>query len=154
MNKIVAPEMIIKLNKIQIMKQKINISGLLILLLIASCSTKYNNKIATIRNNTSSVIACSILKTGIMTDSLLYKDTSYMGYLIQPHQYDTYTMPDSNLLKAPDSAKTYLYILKLDSLNKFRKLKVTNGILKQSLIKMIVIQLNKVHEPVDTIYPR
>ena len=125
---------------------------LLILLVIAGCND-YNNKIATIKNNTTSVIACALLKNGIMTDSLLYNDTSYMGYLIQPYHYDTYMVLDSNLLKAPDSDKRYLYLLKLDSLNKFRKLKVTNGILKHSLIKMVVIQLNKVQEPIDTIYP-
>ena len=78
-----------------------------------------------------------------------------MGYLIKPQRYDTYMVEaDSNLLKAPDSAKTYIYILKLDSLRKFRKSKLTNGILNHSLLKKIVVQLNKVKEPVDTIYAR
>ena len=135
------------------MKQKVNIGILVILLFIVSCYT-WNNKIATIKNNTSSIIACALLKNGIMTDSLLYNDTSYMRYLIQPQHYDTYTVPDSNLTKTPNSAKTYIYIFKLDSLNKFRKLKLENGILKRSLLKKIVIQLNKVKEPVDTIYAR
>lgn len=135
------------------MKQKVNIGTLTILIFIVSCST-WNNKIATIKNNTSSIIACSLLKNGIMTDSSLYNDTSYMRYLIQPQHYDTYTVPDSNLTKAPSSAKTYIYILKLDSLNKFRKLKLMNGILMHSLLKKIEVQLNKVKEPLDTIYAR
>ena len=135
------------------MKQKVNIGALAIVIFIVSCNT-FNNKIATIKNNSSSIVACALLKNGIMTDSLLYNDTSYMRYLIQPQHYDTYTVPDSNLTKAPNSAKTYIYILKLDSLNKFRKLKLINGILKHSLLKKIEVQLNKVQEPVDTIYVR
>ncbi|SDP86359.1 hypothetical protein SAMN05428975_3122 [Mucilaginibacter sp. OK268] len=134
------------------MKKRIKISALGILLFIISCDS--NNKIATIKNNTSGIIACALLKNEIMTDSTLYNDTSYMGYLIPPQHYDTYMVLDSNLLKAPDSAIRYIYILKLDSLNKFRKLKLTNGILKHSLLKKIVVQLNKVREPVDTIYAR
>jgi hypothetical protein len=135
------------------MKQKVNIGTLAILIFLVSCST-WNNKIATIKNNTSSIIACSLLKNGIMTDSSLYNDTSYMRYLIKPQHYDTYTVPDSNLTKAPNSAKTYIYILKLDSLNKYRKLKLMNGILMHSLLKKIEVQLNKVKEPLDTIYAR
>jgi hypothetical protein len=119
-----------------------------------SCDYNYNNKTATIKNNTSSIIACALLKNAIITDSLLYNDTSYMSYKIQPQRYDTYTVPDSNLLKAPDSNKTYIYILKLDSLKKYRRLKLQDGILKHSLMKKIIIQLNEVHEPVDTIYAR
>jgi hypothetical protein len=134
------------------MKQKINIGMLAILILIISCTS--NNKIATIKNNSSSTIACALLNNGIMTDSSLYNDTSYMRYLIPSQHYDTYTVPDSNLLKAPDSAMRYIYILKLDSLNKFRKLKLTTGILKHSLLKKIVVQLNKVQEPLDTIFVR
>ena len=77
-----------------------------------------------------------------------------MGYLIPPQHYDTYTQPDSNLLKAPDSAKQYIYILNLDSLKRFRKRKVIKGILEHSLLKKVEIQLNKVMEPVDTTYAR
>jgi hypothetical protein len=120
---------------------------------IGSC-VNYNNKIATIKNNTSGVIACELLKNGLITDSSLFKDTSYMSYLIKPQHYDNYTVPDSNLTKAPDSAKTYIYILNLDSINKFRKSGIKNGIFYHSLMKKIVIQLNKVHEPVDTIYAK
>ncbi|MDN3584253.1 hypothetical protein [Mucilaginibacter flavus] len=132
------------------MKRKLSVKALIVLLFMVSCA--YNSKIATVKNNTSSTVACALLKNGIMTDSLLYSDTSYMGYLIQPQHYDTYTLPDSNLTNAPNSAKTYIYILKLDSLNKFRKLKLVNGILTHSLLKKIEVQLNKVQEPVDTIY--
>ena len=135
------------------MKQKVNIVGLTFLVFIVSCST-WNNKIATVKNNTSGMIACALRKNGNMTDSSLYNDTSYMGYLIPSQHYDTYTIPDSNLLKAPDSSITYIYLFKLDSLNKFRKLKLIKGILEHSLLKKIVVQLNKVREPVDTIYAR
>jgi hypothetical protein len=135
------------------MKQKINIVGLVVLIFMISCDIS-NNKIATIKNNTSGIIACALLDKGILTDSSLYNDTSYMRYQIQPQRYDTYMEADSNLLKAPDSAKTRIYILKLDSLNKFRKLKLTNGILKHSLLKTIVVQWNKVMEPVDTVYAK
>jgi hypothetical protein len=135
------------------MKQKINIAILAILIFIVSCDIS-NNKIATIKNNTSSTIACALLDDEMLTDSSLYADTSYMGYLIPPQHYDTYMVADSNLLKAPDAAKKYIYILKLDSLNKFRKRKIINGILEHSLLKKVKIQLNKVMEPVDTTYAR
>jgi len=138
------------------MKKRVNISALTILIFIVSCNISdiSNNKIATIKNNTPNTIACALLDDDTMTDSSLYSDTSYMRYLIQSQHYDTYMIPDSNLLKAPDSAKTYIYILKLDSLNRFRKRKVINGILEHSLLKKIEVQLNKVMEPVDTIYAR
>jgi len=132
------------------MKKIINILGQIILVFIVSCGVS-NDKIATIKNNSSGIVACLLLKNGIITDSLLYNDTTYMRYLIRPQKYDTY-MGDSNLTKAPDIAKTYIYILNLDSLNKFRKSKLKGGILKHSLLKRIVVQLNKVREPVDTIY--
>lgn len=135
------------------MKQKTNIGILAALIFIVSCDIS-NNKIATIKNNTSSTIACAVLDHETLTDSSLYKDTSYMGYLIPPQHYDTYMVDDSNLLKSPDATKKYIYILKLDSLNKFRKRKVINGILKHSLLKKVEIQLNKVMEPVDTTYAR
>ena len=135
------------------MKHKFKRGGLAILIFIVSCSV-WNNKIATIKNNSSSTIACELLKNGNLTDTLLYNDTSYMGYLIKPQHYDTYTQADSDLTKARDSAKTFIYILKLDSLNKFRKLNLIKGILDHSLLKKIVVQLNKVREPVDTIYAR
>jgi hypothetical protein len=120
---------------------------------IVSCNVS-NNKIATIKNNTSNTVACAILENGIMTDSLLYSDTSYMSYLIQPQMYDTYMVADSNLINAPDSAERHIYILRLDSLNKYRNKKLKDGILKNSLIKKIDIQLNKVMEPIDTVYVR
>ena len=122
---------------------------------MVSCDIDYyNSKIITIKNNTSGTIACVILNHDTLTDSSLYKDTSYRGYLIPPQHYDTYTQPDSNLLKAPDSAINFIYILKLDSINKFLKQKVVNGILEHSLLKKVKIQLNKVMEPVDTTYAR
>ena len=138
------------------MKQKINIGILAVIVFIVSCDNSdfYNNKIATIKNNTSSTIACAVLDHETLTDSSLYTDTSYMGYLIPSQHYDTYMVDDSNLLKSPDAAKKYIYILKLDSLNKFRKRKVINGILEHSLLKKVEIQLNKVMEPVDTTYAR
>jgi len=135
------------------MKKKNNITALAYIIFSVSCHNS-NNKIATIKNNTSNAIICELLNNAIMTDSLLYNDKLYMRYLIQPQHYDTYTLPDSDLTKAPDAEKTYIYILKLDSLHKFLKLKHTNGILKHSLLKKIVVQLNKVKEPLDTIYAR
>ena len=136
------------------MKKGVNISALLIIMFIISCTTNYN-KIATIKNNTSNTITYLLRENGMMTDSSLYNDTSYMTHLIKPQRYDNYIIPDSNLTKAPDSAKTYIYLLRLDSLNKFRRLKLIDGILKHSIIKKIVVQLNKVNEkPLDTIYVR
>jgi ribosome-binding factor A len=61
-------------------------------------------------------------------------------------------MADRELNKAPDSAKIYIYIFNSDSLDKYQKLKHSNGILKHSLLKKIKIQLNKVKGHLDTIY--
>jgi hypothetical protein len=124
------------------------------LIFLFACGNIVNNKIATVKNNTNNMIVCALTSNDIMTDNILYGDTSYLSHLIKPHSYDTYMIDDSNLVKAPDSEKAYIYIISLDSVDKFKKLKIVNGILKHSLLKKIIIQVNKVQEPLDTVYVR
>ena len=129
---------------------KKNILTLSIILFFISCT--YNETIATIKNNSSNVVGCIFSNSKITSDEFVYNDTTYKQYLIQPQKYDNYSLLDSNLNKAPNSAKKYIYIFDIDSLDKFKNRKSIKGILKRSLLKAIVIQLNRA--PLDTIYVR
>jgi len=63
------------------------------------------------------------------------------------------TRPDKGRLSAmPDSAIQFIYFFYLDSLNKYQKLQICDGIVNHCLLKRIEIQLNKVKEPMDTVF--
>jgi hypothetical protein len=87
-----------------------------------------------------------------MNDSLLYNDRIYMNYYIQPNLTESIATGYPGIFGAPDSVKAYIYVFNPDSINKYRSLKIQNGILKHSLLRKIEIQVNKAKEPLDTIY--
>jgi hypothetical protein len=120
------------------------------MIFISSCD--WQAKIALIKNNNKDTISCLIWDKQPLTDSLLYYDKVYIKDWIPPDSSGTITLPNRQLKKAPDSVKTYIYVFDVDSINKYRKMNPSKGILKHSLLKKIIIQLNKVKEPLDTIY--
>jgi len=133
------------------MKTKYNLP-ILILVFLVSISCDFKSKIAIIKNNTSGLIIGTSWPGGLLTDSILYNDSVYMTYWLEPHANTTISVPGGKLNTAADSIKDYLYFFDKDSLDKYKKIKQYSGILKASLLKEIKIQLNKVKEPLDTIY--
>ena len=122
----------------------------MVIILVSSCDRQA--KIAIVKNNTKDTVSCWIWDKQPLTDSLLYNDKVYIKDWISPDTFGTIVLPNRNLKKAPDSVKTYVYVFDVDSINKYRKTDPSSGILKHSLLKKIIIQLNKVNEPLDTIY--
>jgi hypothetical protein len=120
--------------------------------LYSSCE-RLHIKIGYIKNNTNTDLAGAEWDN-FMADSLLCNDRINLDYYIQPGLFEELsTRPNKgDLQELPDSSKQYIYIFNLDSLNKYQKLKICEGIVKRCLVKKIEIQLNKVKEPMDTVY--
>jgi len=119
--------------------------------LFFSCWDIRKIPIGYIKNNTNQdIIAADWFKD--MNDSLLYNDRIYMGYYIQPKLTETMATGYGGLFGYPDSVKAYIYVFNPDSIDKYRKLKIQKGIFKNSLLKKIVIQVNKAKEPLDTVF--
>jgi hypothetical protein len=136
-----------KLNKTRLL-----LFAIVLLLINSSCGEKLHEKIGYIKNNTNSDL-CGAEWDKYMPDSLLCNDRINISYYIQPHlSAGLFTSPVGNLNLQPDSLKQYIYIFNLDSLNKYQKLKICDGIVRSCLVKKIEIQLNKVKEPMDTIF--
>ena len=125
---------------------------LLSLLLFQSCE-KLHIGIGYVKNNTKSDLAGAEWDESL-PDSILCHDMINLDYYLQPGlSEDLSTRPDKgNLSELPDSVKQYIYIFNLDSLNKYKKLQICEGIVKRCLVKRIEIQLNKVKEPMDTVF--
>lgn len=121
--------------------------------LLFSCGERLHITIGYIKNNTKSDLAGAEWGK-FMADSILCKNRLNLDYYLQPGLSETLsTRPDKwDLSKLPDSAKQFIYIFNLDSLNKYQKLKICDGIVKRCLVKRIEIQLNKVKEPMDTVF--
>lgn len=122
------------------------------LLLYVSCGEKLNTQIGYIKNNTNSdLVGANWYES--MTDSVLCNDRVYFRYYIQPNLTEGLsTGGNKRLSEEPDSSKEYIYIFNPDSLDKYQKLKICAGIVKHCLIKKIEIQLNRVKEPMDTVF--
>ena len=128
-----------------------NIFLLVLSTLFFSCWDIRKVPIGYIKNNTNQdIIAADSYKD--MNDSLLYNDRIYMGYYIQPKLTETMVTGYGGLFGYPDSVKAYIYIFNPDSIDRYRELKIQKGIFKNSLLKKIVIQVNKAKEPLDTVF--
>ena len=117
-----------------------------------SCGEKLHTGIGYIKNNTNdALVGGNWYKS--MTDSVLCNDRIYLNSYVGPHlSQGLATGGDVNLSSQPDSAKEYIYIFNEDSLTKYQKLKICDGIVKHCLVKKIEIQLNKVKDPMDTVF--
>jgi hypothetical protein len=136
------------------MKNKINIGVYIILLaafVIAGCERM--SDIAIVKNNSAKSIFIIYTLGKLVTDESVaayYNDLK--EYLIEPDSSKKLSTFNRILKSEPDSSKIYLYIFNVDSLNKYKKASHFKGIVAHSLVKYIEIQVNKVNEPVDTIY--
>jgi hypothetical protein len=136
------------------MKNKFNISASIILLatcFIVGCD--WMNYVAIVKNNSNKSIFIIYTLGKFVTDSSVatyYNDLK--EYIIEPDSSKKLSTFNRVLNKEPDSSKIYLYFFSVDSLNKYKKVSHFKGIVAHSLIKHIEIQLNKVEEPIDTIY--
>ncbi len=138
------------------MKKSFNITFLCISILILSACSFHPAKPQTayVKNNTKADLI-GVEWGKFMSDSILCNDDIYLDQYIQPGLLTTLTTiyyRQDDLINLPDSRKQYVYFFNLDSLNKYQKLKVCDGIVKRCLIKKIEIQLNKVKDPLDTIF--
>ncbi len=120
-----------------------------VLLMMYSCHWKA--EIVAVKNTTTDSLLVARQLNEKMDDNILYNESFYEDF-ISPKITYTITLPDRVLRRAPDSDKIYIYIFNIDTVNKYQRLKKVNGIVKQSLLKKVVIQLNKVRPPLDTIY--
>jgi hypothetical protein len=133
-------------------KIDIKITTILILpLFIVGCERV--NEIAVVKNNSKKPIFIIYTLGKVATDSSIGRYFNTLKeYTIDPNSVKKLSTFDRALDKEPDSSTIYLRIFNLDSLNKYGKVSHFKGILTHSLVKSINIQLNKVKEPVDTIY--
>ncbi len=131
------------------MKAVVKIMMLVITLFAISCHPK--SEIAIVKNNTNSLIVVKLWGNNNMTDGD-FKDKVYMDYWIPPGSYNVISTPGVRINTAPDFVKKQIYIFNNDTLDKYIELKKHDGIMKQSLLKKIQIQINKVKPPLDTIY--
>jgi len=111
----------------------------------------YHSDVALIKNNTSSPILIAMQPDELMTDSILY-NRRFSEYYIEAHQSGFTTIPNERFDGLADSDMAYLYVFNDDSVYEYLKLKRMQGIVKHSFIRKIAVQLNKVKEPLDTIY--
>ena len=119
---------------------------------IISCGEKLHTAIGYVKNNTSDTLVGANWYRN-MTDSVLCNDRIYLNYYLQPHLSESLaTGGNVNLSSESDSSKEYIYIFNEDSLNKYQKLKICSGIVKHCIVKKIEIQLNKVKDPMDTVF--
>ncbi len=110
-------------------------------------------EVTVIQNNTSDSLYASFNLGKYLTDSIVYNRSKYLTQItIEPHSLRPISLLNVTLKKRPDSSKIYLFIFDIDSLRKYQSKADSRGISKKSLLKKVIIQLNKVKEPVDTIY--
>ncbi|HTD39096.1 MAG TPA: hypothetical protein VK671_00650 [Mucilaginibacter sp.] len=135
------------------MKKMLLISFLFCLLVLCGCIyEKLHEGIGYIKNNTKEdLVGANWYKE--MADSMLCNDKIYLDSYIQPGLVTGMgTTHYKNFSDQPDSIKEYIYVFNKDTLDKYQRLKMCKGIVKRSLVKRIEIQLNKVKEPMDTIF--
>jgi len=124
---------------------------LLEIMCLISCAYDWHSGIALIKNNTTSRILISKQPNQLMTDSILFNER-FDEYWIDKGKFQKLSLPNTVLSSKPDSEKAYLYVFNCDSVDKYQALKKVRGIMKSAFIRRIEIQLNKVKEPLDTIY--
>jgi len=111
-------------------------------------------EVTVVKNNlfeTVIVVPWNDQEFGIITDSMIYNDRIYMPDVINSHDIGTMVLPVTNFSNAPDSVKVELYVIKSDSLDYYKKKGIEKGILRHSLKEKIVIQVNKIKTPIDTV---
>ena len=120
---------------------------------LSGCAMDVHIGICILKNNTQNDIVAACWDSSPMQDSLLYNDRVYMPNYIKAGAAQSIGGPYNHVDvdNDPDSVKAYVYVFSPDSLDKYRKLLNRKGILKQSLLKKIEIQVNKIKEPLDTI---
>ncbi|WP_259066419.1 hypothetical protein HDF24_22010 [Mucilaginibacter sp. X4EP1] len=137
------------------MKKNLIVAIFCIFFGVVFCSgcEKLHVQIGNIKNNTKTDLVGAEWGE-FMADSMLCEDKINLDYYLQPGLSEELSIrPDKGELSAlPDSSKQYIYIFNSDSLDKYQKLKMCDGIVKRCLVKKIEIQLNKVKEPMDTVF--
>ena len=133
--------------------KSVKILMVVIIFLLSACVMDWKAGIAIVKNNTSSRILIAIQPDELMTDSTLYNER-FSEILVEPNLSRLVTLSNIKLISQSDSVKAYLYMFNCDSVDKYQELKKMQGIIKSSFIRKIEIQLNKVKEPLDTIYIR
>jgi len=123
----------------------------IILFVFSSCVMDSQSDIAIVKNNTPNLILIAKQRNEIMTDSILYYER-FSETWVDAGSAHFISLPNTRLHAQPDSAKIYLFIFNHDSLQTYQSSKRVNGIVKSCFLKKIVIQVNKVKEPLDTIY--
>ena len=122
-----------------------------ITLSIWSCEMDKKTGIVVIANDKNSPLLIVKQPDQIITDSLVFFD-QVDGTEFIKGEVRTISLPYNGFKSLPDSEKLYLFILNLDSVEKFRNDKSIDGILSKSLIKKVSIQLNEVKDKLDTVY--
>ena len=132
---------------------KINLSKCIIYAVFSTMimSCDQNTPVLAVKNNSTCLISGASLVNDTLTDDDLYNDKVNMNIFLEPGKFQdigvlSYKFGDQN-----DTSMLYLYIFREDSLKKYLQQKKVNGILTKSLIKKVVIQLNKLKK-IDTIY--
>ena len=134
------------------MKEKISGMALITfcLLFLYSCSENARHPTLVINNTADSPIIVAELKKDDVTDSIIYNEV-FNSIQIDPGRLDQLSAP-GNLKSYPDSFKLNILILNRDSLDVFRRKKKVKGILNRSLIKRLILQINLIKDPLDTVY--
>jgi len=117
-------------------------------------SCDWNSNVAIVKNDTSDtlvVVGWSDKELGPMTDSMIYNNRIYMPDVIEPNNYTKVRLQFINFHNAHDSSKMQLYILNVDSLSYYKRLRSNRDILSHCLFRKITIQANKIGNGLDTI---
>ena len=135
-------------------KNNLTINSVFVLISISFlCSCDYIDKVVIIKNNSRKpvfyIFPFEISKTDSSVNEFY---TNQKQYILKPDSLKNLFLFNTNLKTQPDSSKVSLYIFDIDSLNKYKKVASFKNMMNRSLIKKIEIQLNKVKEPVDTVY--
>jgi hypothetical protein len=119
--------------------------------LLSGCD--HLNKVAIMKNNSNKPIYLIYTLGKVVTDSSVAKYYSNLKeYSVQPDSLKILSTFNRKLEKEPDTSKLYLYIFDIDSLNKYQKVPHYTNLLKYSMIKKMELQLNKIKDPIDTLY--
>src|SRR5579863_7662983 len=111
------------------MKKKLNIYIVSVASAILAMSCDQKNAVVALKNKTDQVIIGVELIDDSLTDSDLYKDQVGMNIYIEPGKFQDIGAFNFRFGEKSDTSKICLYMFYNDSLSKYRKLKMTNGIL-------------------------
>ena len=121
------------------------IIGTGLILLLATCDIE-NVVVLAVKNKTHYAITGAYLLDDSVSDDEIYNDRVYMGINLQQDSLRWISMPDFKFGDKSDTSELNIFIFCEDSLKKYRRLGIKQGIISRSLIKKIILQSNTIKQ--------